>query len=359
MKTKIKIFLGFGLMAVLASCSGDKKVELHELPAVSVSTMTIESGATNGMVSASGRLEAQNSADISTRMMGYVTDLNVRVGERVKKGQLLASVNSADLDAKKAQADAGIAQATAAFNSAKKDYDRFSTLFAQQSATQKEMDDMTTHFEMAKSGLEAAKQMKNEVLAQYSYTHIRAPFDGVITGSYIKSGAMANPGMPLLSIEGEGKLEANVMVSENQIIALKEGMEADVVVKSLNKQLKGKIIELSHSARNTGGQYVVKIALDKEDSDLKPGMFINAVFPVEAVAGAEATQINIPKEALVKQGQLTGVYVISDANQALLRWVKVGSDLGEQVEVLSGISAGEEVVVKAEGRLFNGIAVSR
>src|SRR5690606_22340976 len=136
-------------------------------------------------ITASGKIEAENGANVSTRMMGYVTSLKVKTGQRVIEGQLLATINSADIQAKKAQVEAGILQATAAYNNAKKDFDRFVTLFNQRSVSQKEMDDMTTRFEMAKAGLEAARQMKNEVMAQFSYTNITAPFSGTVTGTFI------------------------------------------------------------------------------------------------------------------------------------------------------------------------------
>jgi multidrug resistance efflux pump len=86
-------------------------------------------------------------------MMGYVTKLYVKVGQRVSAGQLLVSINNTDLVAKKAQVDASVMQATAAFNNAKKDYERFTALFNQQSASQKELDDMTSRYEMAKQVL--------------------------------------------------------------------------------------------------------------------------------------------------------------------------------------------------------------
>ena len=93
--------------------------------------------------------------------MGYVNKVHVNVGDKVRKGQLLVSINNNDLQAKRAQVNAGITEATAAFNNAQKDYNRFKNLFANNSASQKEMDDMTANFEMAKARLEAANQMKN------------------------------------------------------------------------------------------------------------------------------------------------------------------------------------------------------
>jgi len=291
--------------------------------------------------------------------MGYVTKVNVKTGQNVKAGQLLVTVNSTDLQAKKAQVDASIIQVEAAYKNAKKDYDRFVNLYSQQSASQKELDDMTARYEMAKAGLEAARQMRNEVLAQFSYSNITAPFSGVVTNTFVKEGDMANPGMPLVSIEGSGRLQVTAMVSESDITSIKNGMPVKVLVKSSNKELAGKVSEISLSAKNTGGQYLVKVNLDKADAATLSGMFVNVHFPVEkTVKTTESDTVLVPESALVKQGQLTGVYVVGANNVALLRWIKTGKSFGNQVEVLSGLNASESYVIEAEGKLVNGAKIS-
>jgi len=120
------------------SCGRDKKEATNNEPAIAVQVSGISADSNAPFVTASGKIEAENSANVSTRMMGYVTKVHVKVGQKVGAGQLLVSVNNTDLQAKKAQVDASILQATAAFNNAKKDYERFTALFNQQSASQKE-----------------------------------------------------------------------------------------------------------------------------------------------------------------------------------------------------------------------------
>jgi RND family efflux transporter MFP subunit len=344
---------------LLSSCNGEKKEGITKEAAIPVRVSGISSDDNSPFVTASGKIEAENSANLSTRMMGYVTKLHVQVGQKVKAGQLLVSINNTDLQAKKAQVDASILQATAGYNNAKKDYDRFVNLFKQQSASQKELDDMTARYEMAKAGLEGAKQMRNEVMAQFSYSNITAPFSGVVTNTFIKEGDMANPGMPLVSVEGESRLQVTAMVSENDIASIKKGMPVKVLVKSSNATLTGKVSEVSLSAKNTGGQYLVKINLDKIDSSVLSGMFVNVQFPVENKTGAVKTdRILVPESALVKQGQLTGIYTIGTGNVAILRWLRTGKTFGTQVEVLSGLSANERYIISADGKLYNGALVS-
>lgn len=359
MKTKITIVILSALF--LISCGGEKKNEIVTETPIAVKVSGTTENDNSPFVTASGKIESQKSANVSTRMMGYVTKVHVKMGQKVSQGQLLVSINNSDLQAKKAQVDASILQATASFNNAKKDYERFKTLFAQQSASQKELDDMTSRYEMAKAGLEGAKQMRNEVMAQFSYSNITAPFSGDVTNTFVKEGDMANPGMPLVSLEGNGLMQVMAMVSEGDITSIKNGMPVSVLVKSSNQQLKGKVSEVSGSATNTGGQYLVKINLDKTDKNILSGMFVNVQFPIEKPkAKTETTKsdkILVPEFALVTQGQLTGIYTVSN-NVAILRWIRTGKTFGNQVEVLSGLSEDEKYIVSAQGKLFNGVKVS-
>ena len=354
-----KIYIPLLALVLLASCNSEKKKEIVKETAIAVKVSGITENNSSLFVTASGKIEAENSANLSTRMMGYVTKVHVQVGQKVGAGQLLVSINNTDLQAKKAQVDASILQATAGFNNAKKDYDRFVNLFKQQSASQKELDDMTARYEMAKAGLEGARQMRNEVVAQFSYSNIKAPFSGVVTNTFVKEGDMANPGMPLVSVEGASKLQVMAMVSENDIVSIKKGMPVSVLVKSSNEKLSGKVSEVSISATNTGGQYLVKIDLGKTDNTVLSGMFVNVQFPVANKATTSNSELLlVPESALVKQGQLTGIYTIGTGNVAILRWLRTGKNYGNQVEVLSGLSANEQYIVSADGKLYNGASVS-
>jgi hypothetical protein len=171
---------------------------------------------------------------------------------------------------------------------------------------------------------------------------------------------MANPGMPLVSIEGASRLQVTAMVSESDISNVKNGMPVKINVKSLNKEVAGKVSEVSLSAKNTGGQYLVKVTLDKMDKEILSGMFVNVQFPTakKETTIAKSDIVMVPETALVKQGQLTGIYTIGSGNVAILRWLRIGKTFGNQVEVLSGLSAEEQYVVSAEGKLFNGAKVS-
>ncbi len=207
MKLIYTILLFLGVLSLSSCGNSSEEKNTDKTPAVPVTLSSAAAENNTPFLTASGKIEAANSATLSTRMMGFVDKVHVNVGEKVTKGQLLVSINNSDLSAKQAQTSAGITEAQAAFNNAEKDYKRFQNLFAENSASQKELDDQRARFEMAKARLEGAKQMKNEVQSQFAYVNLRAPFNGVVTNKFIEAGDMANPGIPLISIEGPGNFE--------------------------------------------------------------------------------------------------------------------------------------------------------
>jgi len=340
--------------AFLAGCGSADKV-VNEMPPVTVQVEQATTAAMNQTVTVSGRIEAANSTNLSTRMMGHITALRVKTGDKVRKGQLLLSISSTDLQAKRAQVDASIAQASSALVNAEKDYQRFQELFAKGSASQKELDNMTTRYEMARSGLDAAQQMKKEIEAQFAYTSIASPYDGLVINTFVKEGDMANPGMPLVAVEGAGTPEAVLLVPEAYITQIAAGQTVELIVKSSGKVLAGKVTEVSGSAKNTGGQYIVKVSLPTTQGVL-PGMFVSATVTLNQIATEQSSPL-VYLSALVENGQLTGIYTVGTNNTAVLRMVRVGKPIGDKVQVLSGLAVGERYITQAQGKLFNGASV--
>ena len=353
----MKIFIPTLFLALLLINCSDKKEAITDNTTpvnVTIATPSIQQG--GAYFSASGQIEKEEFANISTRVMGNITKIYVKVGDKVRKGQLLISINNTDLEAKKAQANAGVSQAEAGFNIAEKDYERFKKLFEQNSASQKEFDDVNARYQISKSQVEAAKQMQNEINALLAYSNIKAPFSGIITSKTINEGDMANPGVPLISLEAPGKYVATAMVPETEIVHVKKGTKVNVYIKSKDKSLAGVVSEVSISSQNTGGQYLVKINL-KNDKNIKlfSGMFVSTNFPLKNEIN---NNITVPKSALIHQGQLIGIYTVSQSNTAILRWLKIGKNLGDTVEVLTGLCKDEKYIVSAEGKLYNGVKLN-
>jgi RND family efflux transporter MFP subunit len=346
---------------LLLSCSGEPKTpdEAKEAPIPVIITRPMGNTG-NGLIEASGQVEAIRSANISTRVMGYITQLPVKVGDRVRAGQLLFTVNSADIQAKQSQTEAMIAQADAALQNARKDYDRYTALYQQQSASAKELDMVTLQYQSAKANAAAARAMRKEVSSQLTYTSVTAPFAGTITQKLAETGSMATPGMPVLTIEQEGGLQVSASVPENQIKSVKLGDAATLSVGSANETITGKVTQINPSSQFTGGQYLVKIGIPAEAAKkLYAGMYVQVQLADQLKTPATNTSraVMVPVKAIVNRDQLTGLYTVSAQQTALLRWVRLGATTGDQVEVLSGLAQDEPFVLSAEGKLYNGAPV--
>ena len=186
--------LSLALGALFASCSGNEHeqgVTKKDQP-VAVTVGVAERQSYNS-IQVSGQVESKETAVISTRIMGFITSVNVKAGDNVKKGQLLVTISGADILAKKGQAQAMLAEATAALVDAKKDQERFAQLYEQNSASKKEFENATLHYNSMKAKAEAAQQMQNEADAMLAYSNLRAPFSGVVSQKYLDAGSMASP----------------------------------------------------------------------------------------------------------------------------------------------------------------------
>jgi RND family efflux transporter MFP subunit len=346
------------ILAGLNACSdgSEKKNETNEKP-VAVTLSTVSTG-TQPAILASGEVEAVQTANISTRVMGRITNIFVKTGDRVNKGQLLVSVWDEDIKAKGAQADAMIAEAEGAYASAQKDYDRFNNLYQQQSATAKELDNVTLQYNSAKARVAAAKQMRSEVNANLSYSSLKAPFSGVVTQKLAEAGSIANPGMPILTIEQNGIFQVSASIAESDISNIHLGDVANIQIKSTGKYLEGKIIQINPSSQFTGAQYIVKISIpETAKKDIYAGMFASVSIPVQDRQSVKNDVALVPLSAIINRDELTGIYTVSATNTALLRWIRLGKTYGDKVEVISGLSKDEKFIGSLEGKLYNGAPV--
>jgi RND family efflux transporter MFP subunit len=360
LKTTSQIFAGIGLIVFSACSSNKEEVAIANTDAAVMVTVGTPSGTDQQGINVSGQIEASQTANISTRVMGFITMLKVKVGDHVSKGQLLATISNQDMIAKRGQTDAMISEAQAALNSAQKDYERFTTLYKQQSATAKELDNVTLQYNSAKSRLEGARQMRNEVNASLGYTSLTAPFSGIVTQKLADAGSMANPGMPILTIEQSGSYQVSASVPENIINQIHQGAEAFVTIKSIDKTIKGTVVQINPSSQFTGGQYIIKVNIaDADKKGLYAGMYATVSIPVKEPVAVTTTgnSVMVPVSSIEHRDQLTGLYTIGSNNTALLRWVRLGKTFGDKVEVLSGLEKNEQFVVTADGKLYNGIPI--
>ncbi len=303
----------------------------------------------------SGNVASVKKSSLSTRLMGQIDQVLVHEGDKVEKGQLLLSIRSNDILAKKSQVEANITEVTAAYTNAERDYNRISQLFEAKSATQKELDDITAHYTMMKAKLDAVIKAKAEVEEMMTYANICAPYSGVITDRSVDAGDMANPGMPLLAIEAPELFEVISRVPESEIHLVEKGDTVMVDIKNCKSEVKGVISRVSPSSRLSGAQFETRVLLHptpEQKSRLRSGMFAQ----VKLQKGTEK-KILVSEDLIITRGQLTGVWTVGESQAALLRWVRLGKSYDGQTEVLSGLSAGDKLIVNSNERLYDGMLI--
>jgi RND family efflux transporter MFP subunit len=307
------------------------------------------------LVTASGSLEAANSAIISTRMMGWIKHVHVDAGQRVKKGDPLVSIDDTDLRARKAQAEAGIAEAKAVLANAETMVARFERLYADDSVSKAQLDEVTTGRDRAAAGLAMAKAALREVNVHLGYLDIVAPSDGLVARRMVDPGDMANPGMPLLVLEQPTQMKVVAHVGEKDVSTVSAGAQVSVDVTSLPDAVFATTIDRVVPTANPGSHtYDVEAQLENPEGRLKSGMFARMSIPV-----GTRSAILVPSGAVIRRGQLTGVWIVDDQGRVGLRWVRLGRALDERVEVLSGLAGGETIVLTAATPLAEGDKVVR
>jgi RND family efflux transporter MFP subunit len=360
MKTQLNHAAAIPIMMIaiiLPACSHNEKGEEKKVErpvAVQVAAPVQQVGE---KITLSGQVQPCETTFISPRMMGYISRILVKPGDRVYRGQLLVTISNEDIAAKRAQAEAMVSEADAALNDAAKDYERFKKLHQQQSASQKELESAMLRYQSTKAKVEAVRQLENEADAMLAYSSLVAPYKGVITQKFVDQGGMANPGMPILAMERLDSYHVRAFVSENEIDKVKTGMNVRVIIKSTGKTFTGKVSEISPSSQFTGGQFQIKVSVpDSETDGLFSGMYANVNVCMPYDSGVQ--NLYVPLSAIIRRDQLTGIYTVREDQTAQLRWLKVGRESDGQVEVLSGLNPNEKFITQSESRLYSGIPVS-
>lgn len=301
-------------------------------------------------VTATGGLEADQSVMVSTRMMGWIKEIHVVENQVVSKGEQLISIDASDLHAKKAQAEAGITEAKAVLANAERMAARFEKLYEEKSVSKQQLDDVLTGRDRAAAGVEMAKAGLREVNVHLSYLNIVAPVDGVIARKMAVKGNMANPGMPLLVLESTDRMKVVAHLGEKDISSVKTGDIVEIDISSLkDAHFTIPLSRVIQSANPGSRTYDIEAYLDNPDGHLKSGMFARVTVPVGV---REA--ILVPTAAVIKRGQLTGVWTVDNENTVHLRWIRLSHAIGDQTEVLSGLDGTELVVLTSVMPLAEG-----
>jgi RND family efflux transporter MFP subunit len=343
--------------AVAAGCSKKHEEAKAENAPVAVvkglSLETVKSAAVPELLDVVGSVRARTSAIISTRIPGTVSVLRVREGDRVKKGQLLAQLDAQENQATAAVATAGIDEARRGLDEAltrKKladtTFDRYQNLLKEQAVSRQEFDVRQSEKEMAVQGVARAearlKQAQEGARASSTmsdYTKIIAPISGVVASKQADLGATVFPGQPLMTIEDDGSYQLELALPENVATRVKPGSKLQVTLDAIGSTFAARIAEIVPTADPGSRTFMAKIALNQKG--LKSGMFGRGSIAL----GTTVNGITVPKNAVVDRGAMTSVWTVDKESKARMRIVKLGRETGERVEVLSGLSDGDRVVV--------------
>ncbi len=340
--------------ALAAGCHGGESAPTPA-PIQTVQAQVVQSQEQQVPVSlrSTGTVHARETAVVSAQVMGRIQQVLVHAGDSVRAGQTLVVLDDAALRSQLEQAQAGVkaaqhAQAAAQTNAAlaASTLDRYKQLESQKSVSPQEMDEVSRRAEAAAAGVEAVRAQTDAARAQESgartmlgYTHLVAPFAGVVTARMADPGTMAAPGVPLLQVDQATALQLQATVDESVIGAIHKGMKVQVAVDGgASTDLAGTVSEIVPAADPSSHSFLVKIDLPASPQ-LRAGMYGTAEF-----ANGVRQAILIPRSAVVVRGSLSCVYVLDGQGIAQLRTLTLGAPQGNLVEVLSGASSGEKLV---------------
>ena len=283
-----------------------------------------------------GNVEAAQRAVLSAKVTGVIDAVKVAPGARVQRGTALATIDAREIKAR-------LDSALAAQDQAQKDFARIERQLQSGSSTRQEFDAATTRLRTADASLVEARTM-------LQYTGITAPFDGVVTRKLVEVGDLATPGKPLLEMENSSLLRFECEIPEALLDRVNMGSDLPVRVDAAGAELNGKISEIAPSASAGSRTFLVKLDLPAAEK-LRAGQFGRVRVPVR-----ERPALLVAESAVVRRGQIESVFVVEEG-KARLRLVKSGRQMNGKIEILSGLSGGESVVVRDAHLLTDGVSV--
>jgi len=373
-----------GLAVTSAACgpAAEEGAEPDTFPAVSVATGSVQLTEWTDSVEVGGVFRSRVTAVVASRILAPVVAVRVRAGDRVRRGDVLIELDAAELRAQAARAGSSLEAAERASQAAAADvggaeamvelaqatYERIRQLHEQRSATAQELDEATAGLTAAQarltaaraqaasaaSALEAARSAAEAGETVAAYGVLTAPFDAVVAERRVDPGSMATPGTPLLVLEEPGALRLEVQLDAARASAVRTGMAVGVRADADGVEAPWVDGRVSEIARVDAASHSFAVKIDVEaPSDWRSGWFGRARF---AVSTRQA--LTMPADALVRRGQLTMSFVVASDGVARLRAIRIGDSREGRIEVLSGLAAGDTVVVDPPAELEDGRRVT-
>ncbi|MHB1495446.1 MAG: efflux RND transporter periplasmic adaptor subunit [Acidithiobacillus sp.] len=332
--------------ASLTACSKSPPDALQVQSKVAAPVMQMGSQSMAAFARVPGTVTAHQQVQLSSRLSGYIRAMSVRDGQAVKAGQLLFEVDPTDVLGQVQQAQAGLAEAESALTDARSNYDRFKALYAQQAIPEKQWDQVKSAYAMAQARAAAARGGISTAQSQLRYARVTAPFSGIITRKFMQNGDLASPGQPILGLANTSRLEVQCSVSGTLYRSLQIGQKVAVI--SDGKSVSATVLDMVGAADAMTHTHMVKLGLPA-DSTLQAGDYVSVEVPV-----TRRQVMVVPAAALLDRAGIPGVFVVDAQGIAHYRMVRPGQSTPEGVEILSGLSVGETVVVGNLAAVNNG-----
>lgn len=327
------------LAFLLVGCS-EKKETVKEVVIPKVTVKKIKSTVEKESLTYSGTIEADNTVSLGFSVPGRISKVYVQEGQKVKKGQLLASIDQTTYKNAFDIANAGLEQANDNFK-------RLNSLYQKGSLPERD-------FIAVKVAVAQANANKNLAAKNLADTKLYAPFSGMITAKMTEIGATAAPGVPAFTVMKTDKVYAKASITESEISKLKIGTDAKVEISSLNETFNGKVAIVNPSADAVTRTFNVKVRLDNKEDKLLPGMISN----IKINTGNTVDVITVPSESIIRDANnILYVFVVKE-NKAIKKRVSLGSFKGNEVIVTNGLSIGDSVVIAGNKNLKDGQTVS-
>ena len=292
-----------------------------------------------------GTVQAVRQTGIAAQVSGAVVGLDVKAGDTVKAGQVLARLDARAAQQTAAVSEAQLQAAHAAQDAADREFDRQKQLFAQDYISRAALDRAEAQHKSAQAEVAAQRAGVGAARATSGFYVVKAPYAGVIADVAVVLGDMALPGRTLMTLYDPTALRVSANVPQGTAGRLGDGAAVRLDIAGLATE-RGPIRATRIQALPTAdpATHTVEIRLDlpAEIQGAKPGMFARVWLPTSTTGEA---RLYVPKRALVRRAELDGVYVISSDGRPALRQVRLGQTVGTDVEVLAGLSAGERVAL--------------
>lgn len=306
-------------------------------------------GGAGAAVSLNAVVEAVRQTTLSAQVPGAIVALHVKVGDTVKAGQELLRIDARAAQQNVAGSAAQVEAAQAALNVAATEYERQQQLFAKNYISQGALDRAQAQHRAAQAQVNALQAQTRAAQTQSGFFVLNAPYAGVVSEVPVTLGDMAMPGRPLITLHDPSALRVTAAVPQTLLAGLNtQGVRYEVPgLPTLGGPQPASQVQVLPTVDAATHTAQLRVALPAQLQGAAPGMFARVWLPA-GTGSAQAPRLYVPASAVVRRGEMTGVYVLDDKGSARLRQVRLGAPSGTQVEVLSGVSAAEQVATDTQ-----------